>query len=191
MPRDVRAVLSVGCGGGATEAELIRSGAEVTGIEINPSAAAVARRKGVEVLEGDALAVNSALAGKVFDCILYADVLEHIIDPVSVLRAHVPLLRPGGEVIISVPNFRNLCVFWALFVRGHVRYGNAGVFDRTHVRLTTRRLVQEWLSEVGLEATSCSYRGNGRRGVMLTLPLFGKLRELTAMQIIITARKPA
>ena len=61
-----------------------------------------------------------------YDCILYADVLEHLLDPVAVLRRHVASLKTGGIVCITVPNFRNWKVFWELFVKGHVVIATPG-----------------------------------------------------------------
>ena len=55
-----RRVLSVGCASGMTEADLVRRGIEVVGIEFNPAAAAVARQRGLHVLEGDATAAEKA-----------------------------------------------------------------------------------------------------------------------------------
>lgn len=189
VPSDAKEVLSVGCGAGVTEAELIQRNIRVTGIEIDARAAEIARQNGLEVLLGDATASHQQLVGKSFDCVIYADVLEHIIDPVSVLRLHVPLLRPGGKVIISIPNFRHVSVLYELVFRGHVIYVDAGILDRTHIRMTTRRMVEEWISSVGLERLDIKYRMNRRREVWLSACLLGLAREFLASQVIVTARK--
>lgn len=187
VPRDCRHVLSVGCGQGATEAELIKLGMKVTGIEINPEAATVARSRGLEILEADAQ--STALQGRQFDCLIYADVLEHLPDPSAVLREHVQLLRKGGRVIVSVPNFRNYRVFGQLFLQGHIRYTDEGIFDRTHLRLTTRRMVQQWFDESGLAVRQTRYLIYRRRDKLISAALLGLAREFIALQVLLVGEK--
>jgi methionine biosynthesis protein MetW len=190
VPRDALRVLSVGCGAGATEAELVRRGSAVTGIEINPAAAELARSRGIEVLVGDALEVSDSLKDRVFDCLVYADVLEHMPDPVSLLRRHVQLLKGGGRVVVSVPNFRHVSVLWQLFVRGHVRYRDAGILDRTHLRITTRRMVQQWLAEAGLSTCHYRYMMSQRREKLANVCSMGLLAEFMARQVLVVGAKP-
>lgn len=190
VPTWVTRVLSVGCGAGLTEHELVRQGIDVVGIEENPDAAAAARRQGLTVLEGSAVTVNSEIETRRFDCLIYADVLEHIADPLAVLRLHVERLDAGGAVIISVPNFRHFEVFWHLFLRGHVPYADAGILDRTHVRLTTRKLIHEWVQAVGLRTATVEYRMSRRREKLLAKASIGLLCEFVARQIIVVAEKP-
>ncbi len=190
VPDHVRDVFSVGCGMGHTEAALAARGVNVVGVEINPEAAALARKHGFRVIEADALAAADFLHDCTFDCLLYADVLEHILDPLAALQSHVRFLRPGGFVVISVPNFRHYSVFAQLFLRGHVRYRDAGIFDRTHVRLTTRRMVCQWFSELGLEFIDCEHKMRQRRLRLLSWCTLGLLDEFLARQLIIVGRKP-
>ncbi|MDQ7012435.1 MAG: class I SAM-dependent methyltransferase [Planctomycetota bacterium] len=190
IPDSARTFLSVGCGSGRTEAELIKRGFTVTGIELDPVAAAAARDNGLDMLEGDVNQINAQLADRSFDCLLYADVLEHIVDPVPILREHVARLTPGGCAIISVPNFRHHTVLRQLFLHGHIRYTDAGIFDTTHVRITTRRLIQEWFTDVGLTTDAIDYRlWRSRERVCNALTL-GLFREFLAYQVILRGIKP-
>ncbi len=191
VPASARRVLSVGCGAGATEEELVRSGIRVVGVELNPHAAANARSRGIEVIEGDALSSSPALRDQRFDCLIYADILEHITNPVAVLQSHIDLLEPRGTVIISVPNFRNYAVIRDLFVRGHIQYTDSGILDRTHVRVTTRRMVEEWLTLVGLMPGPVRYRIAMRRERILNALSLGTMREFLARQVIVVAIKEA
>ncbi len=189
VPKGVRRVLSVGCGRGCTEAELVARGVEVTGVELNPDAAKVASQAGINVICGDASENSAALAaGPPFDCLIYADVLEHIQDPESVLKDHLKFLVPGSIVIVSVPNFRHYSVFSQLFLKGHIRYTDAGILDRTHVRMTTRRMIEEWFAGVGLAVTKIEYRIYRRRDRLLSMLSFGWLREFLASQVIIVGQ---
>lgn len=185
VPHDACNVLSVGCGAGVTEAKLVEKGIEVTGIELDHDAAQLARRSGLTVIEADAENSQTQLEDRVFDCLIYADVLEHFADPVGVLRSHVAHLRPGGRVIISVPNFRYYSVLWQLAIRGHIQYVDSGILDRTHMRITTRRMVVDWLSQVGLHAVSWTYVIHSRRDKVASAVSLHLATEFVAKQIIV------
>ncbi len=189
IPPGARSVLSIGCGGGRTEAELVKRGVVVVGVEIDPQAAQTARDRGLIVLEGDATQIDVKTGCEPYDCILYADVLEHLLDPVSLLRRHVANLRTGGLAYVSVPNFRNWEVFWELFVKGHIIYREAGILDRTHVRITTRKMVLEWLWAAQLEIIQERYLVPGRKRKLLCACLPRLAREFTAVQVAVLARK--
>lgn len=190
ISKDVKCLLSVGCGSGVTEAELVKRNIKVVGIEINPEAAEMARKHGIIVLEGDASEIDVGVAGELYDCIIYADILEHLPDPVAVLKRHVKYLKPGGIVYVSIPNFRHYLVFWELFVRGHVVYREAGILDRTHLRITTRKMVLEWFDALGIRPICCNYYISRRRHKLLSACLFGLAKEFIASQIGLVGRRP-
>jgi 2-polyprenyl-3-methyl-5-hydroxy-6-metoxy-1,4-benzoquinol methylase len=189
IPADAKRLLSIGCGAGRTEAELVRRGMVVVGVEVNPQAAQAARHRGLTVLEGDAMQLDVNVDAAPYDCIVYADVLEHLADPISLLRRHVASLRPGGIVYVTVPNFRNWQVFWELFIKGHVTYREAGILDYTHLRITTRKMVLEWFQATGLEPvqTCCIIRGPKKR--FLSMCTLGLMREFIAPQIALVGKK--
>lgn len=189
VPADAKCVLSVGCGAGKTEAELVKRGIKVVGVELNPKAAAIARQRGLTVLEGNASEIDIGVAGELYDCLIYPDILEHLPDPVTVLKRHVEYLKPGGIVYVSIPNFRHYSIFWQLFVRGHIRYRDAGILDNTHLRITTRKMVLQWFDQVGLELLTHHYGIPGRRNRLFSACLFGLARDFMATQIGFVARK--
>lgn len=130
-----------------------------------------------------------SVAGELYDCIIYGDVLEHIPDPLSVLQRHVASLKKNGTVIVSVPNFRHYSVLRQLFVHGHVRYADAGILDRTHLRITTRKMVLEWFELAGLILTFLKYILPRRRYKLISAASLGLLREFLATQILAVGRK--
>ena len=81
-----------------------------------------------------------------FDCILFADVLEHLKNPALVLRRSLPALKKTGEVIVSLPNIANIVIRLSLLV-GRFDYCDRGILDRTHLRFFTfsslGRMMQE------------------------------------------------
>lgn len=189
IPVSATCVLSVGCAAGVTESELVRRGVKVVGIEINHKAAMKARQRGLIMLEGDASAVDIGECGESFDCLVYGDVLEHLPDPVTVLRRHVKSLKTDGTVIVTVSNFRHYSVFWQLFVLGHIQYEDAGILDRTHLRITTRKMVLEWFEKVGLKPVFCNYQIHRRRVKLISIVSFGLLREFLGSQIFVLGKK--
>lgn len=182
---DVKDVLSVGCGGGVTEAELVRRGVRVIGIELQPDAASRARERGVTVLTASAEKCATLLSDHRFDSLIFADVLEHLPDPERVLCDCCALLAPGKRVIVSAPNFRHYSVLWALGFRGEILYTQAGILDRTHIRITSRKMVLRWFSAAGLVPAHIEYRIQRRRDKLINLLSFGLLREFLATQIIV------
>ena len=100
------AVLDVGCGAGGFAAALRRAGARyVQGVEMDAHAAAEARGTCDEVYQGAIeTALEGPLAGSTWDFIVLADVLEHLVDPWATMASIGPILRPGGALLVSVPN---------------------------------------------------------------------------------------
>ena len=94
--------LDVGCGSGGSLGVARALGWQVTGIEVDEAAAAKARRFTSELYVGDVLSAPFA-AGR-FDVVSAFHVLEHLPDPVAVLRRLLHWLAPGGTLIVEVPN---------------------------------------------------------------------------------------
>ena len=99
-----RRVLDVGCGRGYTLRWLQRWGADVSGTQLSEPAAVRARGllgKG-RVFVGELADARYPARG--FDCVMLWHVLEHVPDPVSLLREIARILKPDGLVYIEVPN---------------------------------------------------------------------------------------
>ncbi|MCB1922184.1 MAG: bifunctional 2-polyprenyl-6-hydroxyphenol methylase/3-demethylubiquinol 3-O-methyltransferase UbiG [Gammaproteobacteria bacterium] len=102
-------VLDVGCGGGILAESMAQRGATVTGIDMGKAPLEVARlhllESGVEVdyrhIAAEALAAESPAA---FDVVTCMEMLEHVPDPASVIRACAALVKPGGHVFFSTIN---------------------------------------------------------------------------------------
>lgn len=147
VPPNPSLAMDIGCGQGVTSCWLKRIRPNVTtiGVEIDPSVAAVAAAVVDSVLVADlnrGLDVLSGYEGRV-ELLLLLDVLEHLEDPWARLAEFKRLLAPGGVVIASLPNVRNIKVLGPLIFRGEWRYRSAGILDRTHLRFFTRRAALE------------------------------------------------
>lgn len=142
VPAGVRRVLDVGCSSGALGAALkARDGAEVIGIELDEGYAekAAARLDRVIVADVEELASRDDIEATLgrFDCLIAADVLEHLRDPWTALARLAALVDPGGAVIVSVPNVRFWETFWMLGRHGTFPRAGQGLFDKTHLRWFT------------------------------------------------------
>lgn len=87
---------------------------------------------------------------QVFDCLMFADVLEHLVDPWRCLSLALQRLAPGGCVIVSLPNVRHVSVLWGIFFMGTFPRRDRGIFDRTHLRWFTYADAKGLLLESGL-----------------------------------------
>jgi len=109
---DGKQVLDVGCGGGILSESMARLGARVRGIDLARKALRVADLHSLESgvsVDYEEIAVE-ALAARMpasFDVVTCMEMLEHVPDPASIVRACATLVRPGGHVFFSTIN-RNL-----------------------------------------------------------------------------------
>ena len=103
-------VLDVGCGGGILSDSMARRGAEVLGIDLASKALRVAELHALEAqtprvsyreVSVEALAAEEPAS---FDAVTCMEMLEHVPDPASVVRACAALVKPGGWVFISTIN---------------------------------------------------------------------------------------
>lgn len=101
-------LLEVGCGTGAFLIELLNSGHwDVVGIEPNEKAASHARRtSGVPIHQG--MFSDATLEPESFDAIVLWCVVEHLVQPIQDLRRAHALLKKGGSLFFSVPNYESL-----------------------------------------------------------------------------------
>ena len=148
-------VLECGCATGYMSRVLAERGCRVTGIEIAPEAAEQARAFCERVIVGDldqldlAAAVDPGPEGpQPFDVVVFGDVLEHLKDPLRVLRASRSLLAPEGYVVASIPNVAHGDVRLSL-LKGTFRYQPLGLLDDTHIRFFTRESIGELFDSAG------------------------------------------
>lgn len=92
---------------------------------------------------------DKSLTGKTYDYILFADVLEHLRDPLKVLQKAATFLRHDGLIIISVPNVAHWQIV-ACLINNDFSYNNVGIMDKTHCHLFTEPTLREMIKEAGL-----------------------------------------
>ncbi len=141
-------VLEVGCGRGATAALIKeRFGCRTVGIELNPEAAVAAESRLDRVIHGDVQTVEPA---ETFDAIVAFELFEHLTDGQAFLERAATWLRPGGRIVLSVPNVGHYSVVEDL-IAGRWDYIPMGLLCATHVRFFTRRTLEDWLHAAGFD----------------------------------------
>lgn len=105
-----RRVVDIGCGGGILAESMARKGADVTGIDLSAKALRVASLHALEAhvdnvayreISAEALAEEMPAS---FDVVTCMEMLEHVPDPASVVRACARLVKPGGWIFFSTIN---------------------------------------------------------------------------------------
>ena len=151
VPRESRRVLDVGCGAGRLGLGLKRRmQVHVSGIELDPAVAEIAARRLDSVRCGSVEDESIDFPDATFDCVICADVLEHLRHPETVLRRIRRWLTPDGSLVTSLPNVRNQTVIRSLLA-GNWTYESAGLLDQDHVRFFTRREIEKLLWRTGFE----------------------------------------
>jgi SAM-dependent methyltransferase len=142
VPSTANRLLDVGCGAGDNARQLRARYPQINivGLTHNSKEAALAapHMDAVHVLdlEHDLSAAVMESWGPLFDVLLFSHVLEHLSDPVGIIRRCLTRLAVGGHVIIAVPNV----VEWRTrlqLLRGNFSYADHGILDRTHMRFYT------------------------------------------------------
>ncbi|MFQ5931489.1 MAG: class I SAM-dependent methyltransferase, partial [Nitrospiraceae bacterium] len=105
-PHGANRLLDVGCGSGNLLARYKALGWNVRGIETSPRACAACRKRGLEVHQGTVF--DAPFAQRQFDLILLSHVIEHLLDPIGVLKRVAEFLAPGGKLIVTTPNIHGI-----------------------------------------------------------------------------------
>jgi 2-polyprenyl-3-methyl-5-hydroxy-6-metoxy-1,4-benzoquinol methylase len=145
-------VLELGPAAGAVTRALVDGGCRVVGIELDPDAARHLEGIAERVIVGDVSdpsVVAAAADDEGFDVVLAGDVLEHLADPLGVLRACRGTLKPGGYVVVSLPNIAHADVKLQMLA-GRFPYRETGLLDRTHLTFFTLESIEGFVRDAGL-----------------------------------------
>mgnify|MGYP006414278653 FL=1 len=156
VPKSATDILEIGCAAGMTGREL-KKNADIyfAGVEIDHKASLEAKKVLDYVIEGNIETLDLPFEEQRFDCILFADVLEHLIDPLTVLKKIRKFLKVNGTIIASIPNVQYLGVVNQL-VEGNWTYQDEGILDRTHLRFFTYREIIKLFDEAGYKISTVS-----------------------------------
>lgn len=150
-------VLDVGCGGGILSESMARRGASVTGIDMGEAPLSVARlhslESGVQVdyrrVPVEELAREQPAS---FDVVTCLEMLEHVPDPASVIRACYTLVKPGGQVFFSTLNRNPKSYAFAILGAEYLlRLLPRGTHD--YAKFIKPSELAKWIRETGLDLT--------------------------------------
>src|SRR3954452_341845 len=198
LPERVVRLLDIGCGSGATTAAVrdARGVEWAGGIEFVDEGAERAEARLDRVWRGDAAQapLEAEIPAGSLDLVLCLDVLEQMPDPWTMVRRLSRLLRPGGRLILSVPNIRHWKFVWRLLAHGDFTYRDAGLLDRTHLRFFVRATAIELATSGGLALVAAvpaeHWAFPDPRWALARLSA-GALEELMAKQWLVVAEPPA
>ncbi|MDR3090328.1 MAG: glycoside hydrolase family 99-like domain-containing protein, partial [Desulfobulbaceae bacterium] len=97
-----------------------------------------------------------------FDCVIFADVLEHLYDPAAVLSSAKKILHPDGVALFSVPNIGHDDIVANLFLN-RFSYTRTGLLDNTHIRFFAHKNLIEFAGKSGFEIAEEKFIRRHRR----------------------------
>ncbi len=150
-------LLDVGCGNGRYLAQMRALGWNVTGVEVDPAAAAQAHTHfGLTVHIGTLSDVK--FPPNSFDVVTMSHVIEHVDDPPGLLRECWRILRPGGRVVITTPNSASL---------GHRWFGAAwrGLEPPRHLTIFSPRALDQIVRQAGFQRVKLQTTGRLARSI--------------------------
>lgn len=152
IPKDAKRILDVGCGTGKLLSRLQSEGKECYGIEPSKEASEIAK---INLGNTDKI-INKSIEDAIneipndyFDVILFLDVLEHLIDPLNIIKQIKTKLNHDGVIISSIPNIRYFHNFYDLIIKKEFQYKEYGVMDKTHLRFFTYKSIKNMFEVAG------------------------------------------
>jgi len=191
IPDGTRATLDVGCGfGGFSAMVKERFNAETWAVEMDKQAAQEAAKRLDKVINSDVTQSIDELPDNYFDCIIFNDVLEHLVDPYSVLVGMKRKLTGKGVIVASIPNvryYRNLVNF---ALKGNWDYQDAGTLDKTHLRFFTYKSILKMFEQLGFEVLVIEgiHATRNKKLRVLNILLFKALEDLKYLRFATVAR---
>jgi 2-polyprenyl-3-methyl-5-hydroxy-6-metoxy-1,4-benzoquinol methylase len=179
-------VLDLGCSSGYLAEAVSGGGHHVTGVDVL-EVPGVRDRVDQFVLADLSQGLPSDRLADDYDLIIAADVIEHLPRPLQSLQQALGLLRPGGQLLLSVPNFGH----WyprARVTFGAFGYDRRGILDDTHLRFFTRRTLRRTVTRAGFDILE--ERSTGLPLGVVSHASGGRLRALRAVDRFLVRTRP-
>lgn len=152
-------ILDIGCSSGRLGAALKKEkNVYIVGLDIDKADVELAKKNLDEAHIANLETDDLSAYGK-FDYVIMADVIEHLVDPVSALQKVKTLLKPGGKFVFSIPNMANVTTRLEL-LGGRFAYKEFGLLDKTHLHFYDTKEVDRVFKAAGLavQEMNCTLR---------------------------------
>jgi len=138
VPEGAKRILDVGCGNANLTAHLVGQGREVIGIDRDSTRTQTAKERLTQVYCADIETFEPPFDVKSFDCIIFADVLDCLVEPLPLILKYRKYLKDDGCVIVSMANVRYFKVIYHLLFKGTWDYlMPGGILWWYHLRFYT------------------------------------------------------
>lgn len=131
-----------------------------------------------------------------FDIIICADVLEHLVDPWSIIDKVSRCLKKDGLLIVSIPNIREWKTLGKVIFQGDFSYqSSGGIMDKTHLRFFCKKNIYQMLNTPVLSTIYCKPNfmlkvvPEGKKRRIFNLLTFRLFEDFLAIQYLFIARK--
>ena len=190
IPPQSNKIIEIGCGSGvlAREFKKINVDCHYIGLDIVEDYAQMAARfcdatVAANIEKQEDLFFDSH---KDRDCWVFADALEHLVDPWLVLKKIRQVIPNHGSVVACIPNAQNWSLVASLAI-GDFRYQDSGLLDRTHLRWFTRKTIFEMFEGAGFEVESVTSRIIGDANDVPFLPIIREIAKFARVDPDIAA----
>ncbi|WP_126445756.1 MULTISPECIES: class I SAM-dependent methyltransferase [Sulfuricystis] len=202
VPENALLILDLGCSDGSLGAALKQMGKNrrVYGIELSSELACIAESRLDMVIVEDLNHENclAKFADERFDCVVAADVLEHLVAPERLLAQITNIMADNATLIVSLPNIRHHSAFTSIYLAGRFPRRDRGIFDYNHLRWFTLKDARYLLQSAGftIEAEHYTLRvGDKGSGLINKIALrtlspiasFAPVREFMTYQFVLRA----
>jgi 2-polyprenyl-3-methyl-5-hydroxy-6-metoxy-1,4-benzoquinol methylase len=179
-------ILDLGCSGGLFAERARAAGHHVVGVDAIEVEGV--RERTDDFFIADLERGIPEEVGDGYDVVVAGDIIEHLSRPVELLREMRRVLRPGGELLLSVPNFGH----WYPRLRvatGLFGYDRRGILDSTHLRFFTRSTLRRTARQAGFDIIEESATGLPL-GAVGARPTRGPLAALRRVDAVLVRSRP-
>ena len=152
LPKEKGKLLDVGCGVGTISLELQKKGFDVHGLDFSSVGVEGAKQKGIKAEVCDLDKSGIPFEDNHFDVVWAGDIVEHLFDPIFMLKEVSRVLKPSGKLLLTTPNDLNLRRRLFIFLFGRspqsIVYKNFG--QCKHHTIFSLDLLEYMLKEAGL-----------------------------------------
>lgn len=194
--RNINRVLEIGAGGCNTlfyikENQLAE---EVHGIDIFPMENSFQSHESIDKFYLKNIEdIGFDLAPEHYDCIICGDVLEHLVDPWAIVQKIQKWIIPGGTLIVSIPNFREIGTLKKILINKDFQYAQEGVLDKTHLRFFCKKNIIDLLTTSDLKPVKCLeaflHHPGFKTRKLINLLTLGLFKDLLTPQYYVVCEK--